>query len=250
MGGMGPMFGQAGHFRFYAPEPIPTRVERHDNEMHRLYGVLDRRLEGREFICDDYSIADMACWPWVITYKRQEVDLDQFPNVKLGTRHCSSARRCGAAMLWGRSSASPPATGTRKRAGTSSPTATPANRTEQGQPFDIGPLQATQLRSVRSHVARLDENGRMKMTDNILRTEDALREVYGHASGRAATKAIPSLDPHCRRFIELSPFLVMGSAAKDGPADVSPKGDLPGFVQVLDDHTLVIPDRPGNRRID
>lgn len=88
------------------------------------------------------------------------------------------------------------------------------------------------------------------MTDNILRTEDALREVYGHASGRAATKAIPSLDPHCRRFIELSPFLVMGSAAKDGPADVSPKGDLPGFVQVLDDHTLVIPDRPGNRRID
>ncbi|GJL88549.1 MAG: phosphohydrolase [Minwuia thermotolerans] len=88
------------------------------------------------------------------------------------------------------------------------------------------------------------------MTDSILRTEDALREVYGHASGRAATKAIPSLDPHCRRFIELSPFLVMGSAAKDGPADVSPKGDLPGFVQVPDEHTLVIPDRPGNRRID
>lgn len=88
------------------------------------------------------------------------------------------------------------------------------------------------------------------MTDSILRTEDALREVYGHASGRAAIKAIPSLDPHCRRFIELSPFLVMGSAAKDGPADVSPKGDLPGFVQVPDEHTLVIPDRPGNRRID
>ncbi|GJL88550.1 MAG: thiol:disulfide oxidoreductase [Minwuia thermotolerans] len=82
MGGMGPMFGQAGHFRFYAPEPIPYARERYDNEMHRLYGVLDRRLEGREFICDDYSIADMACWPWVITYKRQEVDLDQFPNVK------------------------------------------------------------------------------------------------------------------------------------------------------------------------
>jgi len=88
------------------------------------------------------------------------------------------------------------------------------------------------------------------MTDNILRTEDALREVYGHASGRAAIKAIPALDPHCRRFIELSPFLVMGSAAKDGAADVSPKGDMPGFVQVPDEHTLVIPDRPGNRRID
>jgi len=48
----------------------------------RLYGVLDRRLEGREFIADEYSIADMACWPWVITYKRQQVDLDSFPNVK------------------------------------------------------------------------------------------------------------------------------------------------------------------------
>jgi len=86
--------------------------------------------------------------------------------------------------------------------------------------------------------------------DNILKDEPALRAVYGHASGRAATKAIPPLDRHCRRFIELSPFLVMGSAAKDGPADVSPKGDLPGFVQVIDANTLAIPDRPGNKRID
>ena len=82
MGGMGPMFGQAGHFRFYAPEQIPYAKERYDNEMLRLYGVLDRRLADREFIAGDYSIADMACWPWVITYKRQEVDLEQFPNVR------------------------------------------------------------------------------------------------------------------------------------------------------------------------
>jgi len=82
MGGMGPMFGQAGHFRFYAPQQIAYARERYDNEMHRLYGVLDRRLEGREFIAGDYSIADMACWPWVITYKSQEVDLDAYPNVK------------------------------------------------------------------------------------------------------------------------------------------------------------------------
>lgn len=86
--------------------------------------------------------------------------------------------------------------------------------------------------------------------DNILKDEAALRAVYGHASGRAATKAISALDPHCRRFIELSPFLVMSSADKDGAADVSPKGDQPGFVQVLDANTLVIPDRPGNKRID
>ncbi|MDF1722210.1 MAG: pyridoxamine 5'-phosphate oxidase family protein [Minwuia sp.] len=85
---------------------------------------------------------------------------------------------------------------------------------------------------------------------HILNDEAALRAVYGHPSGRAAEKAIPALDPHCKRFIELSPFLVMGSAATDGAADVSPKGDLPGFVQVIDDNTLAIPDRPGNRRID
>ena len=78
MGGMGPMFGQNGHFKFYAPEQIAYAQERYHTESLRLYGVLDRQLEGREYICDDYSIADMACWPWVITYKKQEIDLDQF----------------------------------------------------------------------------------------------------------------------------------------------------------------------------
>ncbi len=82
MGGVGPMFGQAGHFRFYAPDQIAYARQRYDNEMHRLYGVLDRRLEGRDFICADYSVADMATWSWVITYKRQEVNLDEFANVK------------------------------------------------------------------------------------------------------------------------------------------------------------------------
>jgi GST-like protein len=82
MGGLGPMLGQAGHFRFYAPEQIPYARERYDSEMLRLYGVLDRRLAGREYIAGDYSIADMACWPWIITYKRQEVNLDAFPNVR------------------------------------------------------------------------------------------------------------------------------------------------------------------------
>ncbi|MEM8813168.1 MAG: glutathione S-transferase N-terminal domain-containing protein [Pseudomonadota bacterium] len=82
MGGMGPMFGQAGHFQFYAPEPIPYARERYLTESLRLYGVLDRRLDGRDYICGDYSIADMACWPWVLTYKKQEIDLGQFPNVR------------------------------------------------------------------------------------------------------------------------------------------------------------------------
>ncbi len=82
MGGVGPMFGQNGHFRFYAPETIPYAQERYHTESLRLYGVLNRRLEGREYICGNYSIVDMACWPWVITYKKQEIDLQTFPNVR------------------------------------------------------------------------------------------------------------------------------------------------------------------------
>ena len=82
LGGVGPMFGQAGHFSLYAPEPLPYPTERYRSEMLRLYGVLDRRLDGREYIAGDYSIADMACWPWVITYKGQKVDLETFPNVR------------------------------------------------------------------------------------------------------------------------------------------------------------------------
>ncbi|MEH6475129.1 MAG: glutathione S-transferase N-terminal domain-containing protein [Sneathiella sp.] len=82
MGGLGPMLGQNGHFKFYAPETIPYAQERYTNEALRLFGVLDRRLEGRDYICGEYSIADMACWPWIITYKKQEIDLAAFPNVR------------------------------------------------------------------------------------------------------------------------------------------------------------------------
>ncbi|WP_339635234.1 glutathione S-transferase N-terminal domain-containing protein [uncultured Sneathiella sp.] len=82
MGGLGPMLGQNGHFKFYAPEKIPYAQERYSTEALRLFEVLNKRLEGRDFICGDYSIADMACWPWIITYKRQEIDLGEFPNIR------------------------------------------------------------------------------------------------------------------------------------------------------------------------
>jgi GSH-dependent disulfide-bond oxidoreductase len=81
MGGLGPMLGQHGHFRLYAPEKIPYAIERYERETRRLYGVLERRLEGREHLCGDYSIADMACWPWVVTHKAQGIDLAELPNV-------------------------------------------------------------------------------------------------------------------------------------------------------------------------
>ncbi|WP_373087817.1 glutathione S-transferase N-terminal domain-containing protein [Sneathiella sp.] len=82
MGGLGPMLGQNGHFKFYAPEKIPYAMERYSTEALRLFDVLNRRLKGRDFICGDYSIADMACWPWIITYKQQEIDLGEFPNIR------------------------------------------------------------------------------------------------------------------------------------------------------------------------
>ena len=82
MGGLGPMLGQHGHFKLYAPEKLPYAIDRYRREAERLYGVLDRRLDGREHVCREYSIADMACWPWVITYKSQGIDLGSFPNVR------------------------------------------------------------------------------------------------------------------------------------------------------------------------
>lgn len=87
------------------------------------------------------------------------------------------------------------------------------------------------------------------MVDTVT-TEGALRSRYGTPSRLAVAKQLDRLDLHARRFIELSPFLVISSHGADGLGDVSPKGDAPGFVQVLDDRTLLIPDRPGNNRLD
>ncbi len=82
MGGLGPMAGQAHHFRQYAPEPIQYGIDRYTNEVNRLYGVMNTRLADRDFLAGDYSIADMACWPWVKPYERQGQDLNDFPNLK------------------------------------------------------------------------------------------------------------------------------------------------------------------------
>ena len=83
MGGLGPMCGQVHHFSRYAPETIPYAVDRYGNEANRLYGVLNKRLEGRKYICDDgYSIADIASWGWVAIADWHQIDLENFPNVK------------------------------------------------------------------------------------------------------------------------------------------------------------------------
>ena len=83
MGGLGPMAGQNHHFGIYAPEKIPYAINRYVNETNRLYGVLDRRLAGRPFLAgDEYSIADMAAYPWVVPWKRQQQNLDDFANLR------------------------------------------------------------------------------------------------------------------------------------------------------------------------
>jgi len=83
MGGLGPMAGQNHHFVQYAPEKIPYAMERYIKETNRLYGVLNKRLDDRAFVAgEDYSIADMACYPWIVPHKRQEQNIDDFPHLK------------------------------------------------------------------------------------------------------------------------------------------------------------------------
>lgn len=83
VGGLGPMLGQNHHFGRYAPEKIPYAIDRYVNETRRLYGVLNKRLEGRAFIAGkDYTIADMAAYPWIVPYENQGMALEDFPHLK------------------------------------------------------------------------------------------------------------------------------------------------------------------------
>jgi GST-like protein len=82
MAGLGPMAGQNHHFKTYAPEKLPYAIDRYVNETGRLYAVLNKRLADRAFIAGDYSIADMACYPWTVPHERQGQNLDDFPHLK------------------------------------------------------------------------------------------------------------------------------------------------------------------------
>ncbi|MBE9125285.1 MULTISPECIES: glutathione binding-like protein [unclassified Coleofasciculus] len=82
MGSVGPMFGQLNHFKKFAPEKISYAIERYEKETLRLYGVLEQQLADNECICGDYSIADIAIYPWVAIYEWQELTLNEHPNLK------------------------------------------------------------------------------------------------------------------------------------------------------------------------
>jgi GST-like protein len=82
MAGLGPMSGQNNHFSNYAPEKIPYAIERYQKETNRLYGVLDKNLSQKEFVAGDYSIADMAIYPWIVPFEKLGQDLNQFPHLR------------------------------------------------------------------------------------------------------------------------------------------------------------------------
>ncbi len=88
------------------------------------------------------------------------------------------------------------------------------------------------------------------MAEHVIETVEELRSSYGEPSERAIRKSLDRLDRHCRRFIDLCPFVVLASAGADGRVDCSPRGDPAGFVAVLDDKTILLPDRRGNNRAD
>jgi len=82
MGGLGPMAGQNNHFSAYAPEKIPYAIDRYRNEVNRLFGVMNKRLADRDYLAGDYSIADMASYPWVVPWERQGQNIADFPHLK------------------------------------------------------------------------------------------------------------------------------------------------------------------------
>ncbi len=100
MGGLGPMAGQNHHFNLYAPERIPYAIERYTKETGRLYGVLNKRLATREFIAGDYSIADMACYPWILPERQGQEHGATFRTSRAGRRRFRRARRCSAPTRW------------------------------------------------------------------------------------------------------------------------------------------------------
>jgi GST-like protein len=81
MGGIGPALGQLGHFLYASPESVPYAVGRFSDEAQRLAGVVDRRLDGREYLVGEYSIADIACFPWLARHERMGIDLDDLANL-------------------------------------------------------------------------------------------------------------------------------------------------------------------------
>lgn len=110
MAGLGPMAGQNGYFRVYAPAPVTPAIERYTSETRRLYGVLDRHLAGRDFIAGSYSIADIACYPWIVPHTGHGMALDDFPHLRrrfdsIGARPATARAYAGVDDVYARAGA-------------------------------------------------------------------------------------------------------------------------------------------------
>jgi len=110
MGGLGPMAGQNNHFRMYAPEKLPYAIERYTNEVNRLYGVMNKRLADRKFLAGAYSIADMACWGWVLPWERQGQNIADFPHLKAWLDRLSARPAVQRGFALGKELRQPPPT--------------------------------------------------------------------------------------------------------------------------------------------
>ena len=108
VGGLGPMAGQNHHFYQYAPEKIPYAIERYVRETNRLYGVLNNQLARKDYIAGEYSIADMACYPWIVPYAQQQQNLDDFPDLKRWFNTIASRPAVIKAYEKGKQISSPP----------------------------------------------------------------------------------------------------------------------------------------------
>jgi GST-like protein len=110
MAGLGPMAGQIGHFNVYAPEKVPYAIDRYTRETSRLYGVLDRRLADREFVAGAFSIADIACYPWIVPHAAHGQDLGNYPHIRrwfdaIAVRPATQRTYAGVGETYGQSAA-------------------------------------------------------------------------------------------------------------------------------------------------
>jgi GST-like protein len=101
MASFGPMLGQNHHFRVYAPEKLPYAIKRYEDETYRLYRILNQRLDGRDYVCGEYSIADMAIVGWADGWERQGMDLGEFPNVRAWLERVKARPAVAAGMAIG-----------------------------------------------------------------------------------------------------------------------------------------------------
>jgi GSH-dependent disulfide-bond oxidoreductase len=108
MSALGPMTGQAGHFKSFASEKIPYAIDRYVTEVKRLYGVMERRLSDREYLGGDYSIADIACWPWLMPASMLEIDLAEFPDLQAWYKRVEDRSAVKAGSLVGLELRPPP----------------------------------------------------------------------------------------------------------------------------------------------